>query len=178
VTRKQTMLIGGVNREVFVFEVKGLKKGNNKVSFTIVRGTRSDEVEITLVNADTPVPGAEFKESISKANIRAFNNQLQLKFPRGTILKRNNTTAADQYLSPSRDILMAIASPNDGRVNKYLHPAGMETSVFPKNGQWESNFSRITNINQRFRKASPLFWIDGGYIPLQADATQQDVLYG
>src|SRR5690606_1945669 len=97
---------------------------------------------------------------------------------KGTVLMRNNTSAADQYLSPSRDLLMAIADPISGRVNKYLHPAGMEQSIFPRNPQWESNFVRIQNINPRFRKVSPLFWIDGGYIPLSGDPSQQDVLYG
>lgn len=177
VTRTTPMRIGNLDREVFIFELKGLKRGNNRVSFTVVRGTRSDDVEINLINADTPVPGAEFKESVSKTNIKAFNNQLQLKLARGTVLIRKDRSAADQYLAPTRDLLLAIADPNDGRVNKYLHPAGGEASPFQRKPEWESNFVRIQNINPRFRKVSPLFWIDGGYIPL-GDPTQQDILYG
>jgi hypothetical protein len=178
VSRTTTMQLGSMSRDVYIFEVKGLKKGNNKVEFTAVRGTRSDKISVTLVNADTAVPGAEFKESISKASIKAFNSQLQLSFPKGTVLKRNNASAADQYLAPSRDLLIAIADSNNGRVNKYIHPAGSETSTFPRNGQWESNFVRIQNINSRYRKVSPLYWIDGGYIPLTGSPTEQDVLYG
>lgn len=178
VDKTTRMRIGGVDRDVFVFELKGLKAGTNRVSFTIVRGTRNDEVTINLINADTPVPGAEFKESISKTNIKAFGGQLQLKLEKGTILMRNNTSAADRYLSPTRELLIAIADPNDGRVNKYLHPAFNETSPFEKKQDWQSNFARIQNINSRFRKASPLFWIDGGYIPLSGDVSQQDILYG
>jgi hypothetical protein len=178
IDRTTRMRIGGVDRDVFVFELKGLKAGTNRVSFTIVRGTRNDEVTINLINADTPVPGAEYKESVSKTNIKAFGGQLQLKLDKGTILMRNNTSAADRYLSPTRELLIAIADPNDGRVNKYLHPAYNETSPFEKKQEWQSHFVRIQNINSRFRKVSPLFWIDGGYIPLSGDVTQQDVLYG
>ena len=177
ITQTQSMVLNGSSHDVYIFEVKGLKKGDNKIEFTIMRGTREDEVTVTLVNADIPVPGAEFKESIAKSAIKAFNGQLELKFPKGTVLMRNNPTAVDQYLAPTRDLLVAIADPLDGRVNKYIHPANNEISIFPRNSQWESNFARVQSPSPRFRKISPLYWLDGGYIP-GTDPTQGDVLGG
>jgi len=178
VDRTVKMRIGGVDRDVFVFEVKGLKRGNNKVELTIVRGNRSDKVEINFINADTAVPGAVFKESVSKTNIKAFNGLLQLKLERGTVLMRNSKTASDQYLSPTRELLFAIADPDQGRVNKYLHPIPGEQSPFEIIPNYQLHFTRIQNINMRFRKVSPLFWIDAGFVPPSTDASLYDILYG
>lgn len=179
VSQTTVIALSGINHDLYVFEVKGLKKGSNKVEFTVVRGTREDNITVTLINADTAVPGAEFKESIAKSSIKAFNNQFLLKFPKGTVLMRNNPSAVDQYLAPTRDLLIGIADPQDGRVNKYLHPVSTENSIFPRNPQWESNFARVQSPAQRFRKVSPLYWIDGGYIPLNGtDPSQSDILSG
>jgi hypothetical protein len=168
--------IGGNIRDLFVFEMKGMKQGKNKVKFTVVRGTREDEAEIMLINSNTVVPGAEFKESIEKSKIKAFSNQLELSFPKGTVLRKNDPTAPNQYLSPSRDILIGVADPVDGRVNKTLHPLRNESSKFENESDWERGYLYLIENSGRFRKASPLFWIDGGMIPLSDN--QQETLFG
>src|SRR5690606_7122181 len=97
---------------------------------------------------------------------------------RGTVLMRNSKTASDQYLSPTRELLFAIADPDQGRVNKYLHPIPGEQSPFEIIPNYQLHFTRIQNINMRFRKVSPLFWIDAGFVPPSTDASLYDILYG
>src|SRR5690625_1171606 len=113
----------GEVRDLFVFEVTGLKRGKNDIKFTIIRGEQEEEAVVTLYHADTAVPGAEFKESIDRSRIRAFDRSVEMRFPKGTILKRNHARANDQALAPMRDVFVGIADPVDGRVNKMLHPA-------------------------------------------------------
>jgi hypothetical protein len=162
VTEKTLVQLRNEEKELFVFDVTGLRRGNNNISFTVVRGSREDTVNVTLINADTPVVGAQHKENISSNRIRAFNNTFELRFPRGTILHRNDVNAPDQSLSPSMDILVGIADPIDGRVNKTLHPLPGETSPFPSRSGWDTGYLRLVEPTGRFRQVSPLYWIDAG----------------
>lgn len=166
VTEKQTIKLSGNegDREVFAFEVTGLKKGNNKVSFTIVRGVREDKADVTLINADTAVVGAEYKENISKAKISAFNKEFELSFPKGTILHKKDTTIPDQSLSPNHDILVGIADPFDGRVNKTLHPLPGESSPFRTESGWDVAYLRLYEPTGKFRKVSNMYWVDAGIV--------------
>ncbi|GGF91643.1 S-layer homology domain-containing protein [Paenibacillus abyssi] len=182
ITKKETVLFRTGPRDVFVFEAKVPRKGANKIQFSIFRGDREEKAEIMLHNADTPVPGAEFKESIAKSTIRAFNKLIEVKFPKGTIIKRNDPTAVDQGLSPAREILIGIADPVDGRVNKIMHPLPIElaqpnpTSPFPTNGDWESRYLHLRENSMRYRMVSNLYWLDAGTYK-QSDS-QSSILYG
>lgn len=174
INRTTTVNINGEPRELFVFEVKDLRSGSNTVEFSIFRGTQEEEAEITLINADTAVPGAEFKESIDSRRIRAFDRTFELSFPSGTVLIRNDETAAEQALSPTRDILVGIADPIDGRVNKKLHPAFNESSRFSSKNEWDTRYLLLREPTGRFRQISDLFWIDGGTV----GDSQGENLYG
>ncbi|NBI30578.1 S-layer homology domain-containing protein [Chengkuizengella marina] len=173
VTKTEVIELDGEDYDLFVFEINDLKNGDNKIKFTVVRGTQEDEAEIMLINADTPVPGAEHKESISKRKIDAFDKSIELSFPKGTILLQNEARGV-QALSPTRDIVLAIADPDDGRVNKVLHPFFGEDSKF---NNVDDNFVRIfEDPAERFRTISNLYWIDGGIVSSIED--QQEILYG
>ncbi|MDP5274632.1 S-layer homology domain-containing protein [Chengkuizengella axinellae] len=175
VTSTEEIEIDNNELDLFVFEISDLKKGDNKIKFTVVRGTQEDEVEIILINADTPVPGAEYKESISKTKIDAFDKAIELSFPKGTILLQNNASDGGvQVLSPTRDILLAIADSTDGRVNKTLHPFSGENSRFDS---VSDNFIRIfDDPAERYRAISDLYWVDGGIVSSIED--QEEILYG
>ncbi|MDQ0166367.1 S-layer homology domain-containing protein [Bacillus horti] len=162
VTETQTIRLQDGEREVFVFEATGLRRGNNTISFTVVRGSREDTANITLVNADTAVIGAEFKENISNGRIRAFDRGFDLRFPRGTILHKKDTREPDQSLSPNHNILVGIADPFDGRVNKYLHPLAGERSEFLTESGWDVAYNRLREPTDKFRPVSPMYWIDAG----------------
>lgn len=99
---------------------------------------------------------------------------MELEFPRGTVLKRNSPDAPDQALSPTRDIFIGIADPVDGRVNKTLHPAFDEDSIFDKKAEWDSRYLLLREPTGRFRPISDLIWIDGGTV----GSSQEDVLFG
>lgn len=171
VTEKTLVELRDEDKELFVFDIKDLKSGKNNVSFTIVRGEREDEVDVTLINADTAVVGAQHKESISSRRIRAFNDMFELTFPRGTILHRNDITNPNQSLSPDLDILVGIADPIDGRVNKVIHPLSGEDSPFYSRSGWNTGYLRLTEPTGRFRQVSPLYWIDAGQVG-QTSSTQ------
>lgn len=162
VTDKQVIQLQDGEHEVFAFEVKGLKKGNNKITFTIVRGTREDSATVTLINADTAVVGAQVKENISSSRIRAFNREFDLSFPKGTILHKKDTRAPEQSLSPNHDILVGIADPIDGRVNKTLHPLPGERSNFRTESGWDVAYLRLYEPTSRFRQVSKMYWVDAG----------------
>lgn len=175
--RTEVQFDRGESKDLFIFDVTGLKKGNNKITFTIVRGNREDKAEITLVNVDTPISGAVFKDSISKGTLRAFNKQIELKFPKGTVLRKNDENATDQFLSPNRSVLIGIADPVDGRVNKVLHPLNSDYNKrFATRTEWERGAVYLTEQSNRFKAVSPLYWIDAGMV--SQDETLEDALYG
>lgn len=176
ITDKTEVFLRDGSKDLFVFDIKGLKKGNNKISFTIVRGNREDKAEITLINVDTPITGAVFKDSISKGTLRAFNRQIELKFPKGTVLRKNDENASNQFLSPNRDIYIGIADPTDGRVNKTLHPLESDYNrKFDTRTEWQRGYLYLLHSGN-FKSVSPLYWIDAGMI--DDDANQSEALYG
>ncbi|WP_128896775.1 S-layer homology domain-containing protein [Longirhabdus pacifica] len=155
----QEIEINNVDRDLFVFDVYGLKAGDNDVDITIVRGDEEVKEEIILINADTTAIGAVHKESIEERKLDAFDKQVKLEFEKGTVMLRKRHDGIDQSLSPLRDVLIGIADPIDGRVNKTIHPYSKENSVFESVPSIKNLLKEQTG---RFRMASPLYWIDGG----------------
>lgn len=151
---------------LFVYEVLNLKQGDNDIEFTVIRGTEEIEAEVVVYNVNTTIEGAQNKSAI-KNRLRLFNNQVDLTFPRDTKLRRNNTEAVNQFITPERQILFGIASDYDGRVDKYKHP----TSYDRNNDSPYSSITSTANVGrsrlarpERFSPASPLYWFDAGTI--------------
>ncbi len=146
----------------FTYEVRGLKAGTNKITFTVVRGTTSITDTINIYYANTNTFGAQYKMPLN-STMKVFNGLATLKFPKGTVLRRNDENAVNQFLSAERQILFGIADPVDGRVDKYLHPTAQDREVgnpYPVISSSAPYY--LTETTGRFRKASPMVWIDAG----------------
>jgi len=148
----------------FYYEAKDLKVGKNAIRFTVKSGTETINGDMILFNTNTDVEGAQYK-TILKNKITAFNKLIQLDFPKGTNLMRNDPKAINQYITADRSILFGIAYQEDGRVDKYKHPATYDgqsgnpnPSILP-----DARFL-LSEPTGRFRPASQLFWTDAGTI--------------
>ena len=161
----------GLDEVHFFHEVRGLRNGRNNIEFTVVRGEEEIEAEVLVFNVNTPVEGATFKSTI-RNKISAFNNQLELTFPRNTNLQRNDASAVNQFITTERQVLFGIADSYDGRVDKYKHPASYDGQVGNPNPLITSTGRLRLAEPARFSAVSPLFWIDAGTI--EEDETDLD----
>lgn len=154
----------GLRVKRFFYEARNLKNGNNNIKFTVVRGEEEIDGEIVVYNVNTPIEGAQYKTGISN-RIRAFDNQINVTFPRNTVLMRNDPSAINQYITSDRQILFGIANSEDGRVDKFKHPAPYDGQIGNPNPLIPSNAKLIlSEPTGRFRPVSPLYWIDAGTI--------------
>jgi hypothetical protein len=169
--------INGNDQTHFFYEARDLKAGANNIKFTVVRGTQKTNGTFILFNSNTTVEGAQYK-SVLKPSLKVFSNELELKFPAGTNLMRNEPAAVNQYLTADRKILFGIASNVDGRVDKYKNPSNDDQQIDnPYTPISDSGKLLLSAPNERFRPASKLYWIDAGTIP--ATVTDQvDALSG
>lgn len=161
-TMREVTTPDGRKEERFYYEVKGLRPGNNKIQFTVIRGTQQLKGTMELYYANTPIIGAKYKAPLS-TKMKLFTGLMELSFPKGTIFRRNDDTAVNPFLSANRQLLFGIADPFDGRVDKYLHPAARDGQFGNPNRLIDSNARfLLTEPTGRFRMASPMFWIDAG----------------
>ena len=142
------------NNYTFVYEVKNLKKGANRIRFTVWRGSQRVNGELIAYNINTPTIGATFKTEID-TRITAFEGLVQLRFPRNTLLVRNDPDDPAPIISADREILFGIAD-TDGRVDRVKHSIATNPDVALGSFWLQPPF--------RFRLASPLIWIDAGSI--------------
>lgn len=148
----------------YFYEVKDLKAGKNSVKFTVNQGAQKTSGSFDIYNADTPIEGAQYK-TLMNTKIKAFDNLLELSFPKDTNLMRNEPGALDKYLTKDRRILFGIAY-EDGRVDKYKHPAAADGQIGNPNPLVSADAKfLLMEPTGRFRPASQLFWIDAGTIP-------------
>ncbi|MCF6093289.1 S-layer homology domain-containing protein [Microaerobacter geothermalis] len=141
----------------FYIDVTGLKPGKeNKIKFTIVRGTEQENGEISVFYAETSVPGAQVKEQMKKSH-KVFDGLLQLQFPKDTFLKQKlePDSAKIPEIYPSQKILFAIADRFDGVVDREQNVNASDIDFG----------SLLLSPPRRFAYASDLFWIDGGMAP-------------
>jgi hypothetical protein len=156
--------IGGVTTKHFFYEATDLKNGSNSLKFTVTVGNEKRNGEIVLFNTNTKIEGAQYKTGL-KNSIKAFDGMVELKFPKGTSLMRNDSTAINQYISNDRKILFGIASQEDGRIDKYMHPATYDGQSGNPNPTIIADAKfLLTEPTGRFRPAGKLIWIDAGSI--------------
>ena len=152
--------------DVFVYEKRNLKDGNNRTKFTIVRGDQEIDGELNIYYTNTPVVGAQYKTTFS-TKMSVFGGKVELQFPRGTMLTRNVSGDTNAPITDTRQILFGIADGTDGRVDKYKHPKPSEynpNNPNPINPAVENGQFLLMEDTGRFRPASELFWIDAGTI--------------
>ncbi|GAB2721281.1 S-layer homology domain-containing protein [Paenibacillus thermoaerophilus] len=156
------------DKNLFTYEVRGLKPGKNKIKFTVVRGTQKLNGEFTAFYTNTNLPGSMYKTTISN-KMDVFDKSIQLSFPKGTLLKRYNPNDAYPILTNERQILFGIADPLNGRVDRETYKS---TDVQVKQGEL-----LLADPAGRFRPASDLYWIDAGTIKDKTDPLQSDKDY-
>lgn len=153
--------------KVYRFEVRDLKTGANKVTFKVVTGESEREGTLILYNENQPVVGAQYKTKI-KNRIRAFNNQLEVQFPRtASLMRTGGDSDKNQYLTRERWLLFGIANEMNGEVDPFRDPAG-STILYPFISRDEYN---------SYQPVSPLYWIDAGTISRDTDDLE-DALTG
>ncbi len=175
--------------EGYVYEISNLKAGKNKIKFSVLRGDQSIDGELEIINADTPIIGATYKSPIS-SKMKIFDGLVELSFPKGTLLRRNDDSTINPYLSDERQVLFGIAEDIYGRVDKYRHPLSSELQKDRDNdGNVIDNFYPSINSKAkigrnfleeptgRFIAASPLIWVDAGTLKENADDID-DIIYG
>lgn len=147
----------------FGYEAKSLKAGKNTIKFTVVRGTQKTNGTIVLYNSNTPVESASYKAKLA-TTMNVFGGQIQLKFPKGTSLMRNEESSDFQYLTADRELFFGIANQTDGRVDRSV-PSDVQATYY------------LQEPTLRFKPASKLFWIDTGTItsPVGSSPSQTDL---
>ncbi len=159
---------------IFRLDLNDLKKGANKIKFTIVTGTTKNNGEFTVTYATQNEIGAQFKASMpSSGKLSAFNGAIEIAFPKGTMLKQpsivSQTNSTQIELFNSQKLLFGIADPIDGRTIKRYNRVGEHVNGVPQDGKFYNigTNSYVTNILQgtraNFGYASQLFWVDAGY---------------
>jgi hypothetical protein len=145
-----TQVAGTTNR--YQFEAANLKAGANAITFTINRGAAKATGTIVLNNQNAPIEGAQFKSTLN-TKMSVFNGKVQLAFPAGTKLMRNDATQSvdNQFITGDRKLLFGIASLFDGRVNKTVEDPG-------------AGLAMLNQISGRFKPVSQRYWIDAGTI--------------
>lgn len=144
---------GDPSGKTFVYEVKNLRRGANRIRFSVWRGTQRVDGEFIAFNINTPTTGATLKTEIG-SRIDAFEGLVQLRFPRNTLLRRNDPDDPTPIISADRQILFGIAD-TDGRVDRENYAPTLNSVV-------QGSF--MLQPPARFRLASPLIWIDAGSI--------------
>lgn len=157
---------GPIQVEAFRAVVKNL--GANKVTsipITIVRGQESIKETLSVNYRPANIPGAQFMQTMS-AKHKAFNNAVELSFPRNTQLIRPTYNLPENLQGQvynGHDILFAIANAEDGIVNRHDFK-GQPANYTAENKQAGEFYIKYLFQDQarQFIQVSPMFWIDAG----------------
>lgn len=152
--------------DAFSVTVKDLKPNKeNDIKFTITRGEDKINDSFEMVYQPANIPGAQFLQTMQSSH-KVFDGKLVLAFAKNSKLVRpsyNSSTDFSGQVYSGNDILFAIASPNDGIVDR--HEFESQPPNYSSNSLAEGNLHigfRFQDQARQFIKASPLFWIDGG----------------
>lgn len=133
----------------------------NRIDFVIKRGTDTIKDSITITYAPENIPGASVMQKMTSSH-KAFDNKLNLTFPKGAHLIRKDYNVPDNLkgqVYDGNDIMFSIANPEDGVIDRH------DFETVPANYDLEVNMGKVlfvSSFSQRFIKASPVYWIDPG----------------
>lgn len=130
-----------------------LKKGLNKIKYTVQVGSNSYNDEIQIFNANSSVNGAEYRDILGKkVSFSVFDKALELKFPSGTVLlSPENKLEGEEVKNPLGDIFVDVPL--------YFGIADRTTGQVTIPG---SNMSSKLDLDDNFNYASPLYYVDAG----------------
>ncbi|MBE3596956.1 MAG: S-layer homology domain-containing protein [Hydrogenibacillus sp.] len=145
-----------VPKTYYVFTATApLKAGLNKIPLQLVIDGQTYKDEIVVYNANTPLTGAEYIDVLGKnVKFTAFDKQLTLTFPKGTVLVEPPANRADDEYIDKRSKLytdvplyFALADRLTGQVIEPIQGSSLQLAL---------------NLPPNFIYASPLYFIDGG----------------
>lgn len=152
--------------DAFRVTVKDLKPNkDSEIEFTITRGKDKIKDSFDMVYQPANIPGAQYLQKMQNSH-KVFEGSLVLSFAKNSKLVRPSYNASTNHsgqVYSGNDILFAIASPNDGIVDR--HEFESQPPNYSANSLAEGNLHigfRFQDQARQFIKASPLFWIDGG----------------
>ncbi|SMF67053.1 S-layer homology domain-containing protein [Paenibacillus uliginis N3/975] len=160
-----------LGKDRFVYDYVGLKQDkSNKIKITINRaGTKvTDTIEVFYTG--TVGVDAQFMAPKVATKYTVFNKELQLSFPKGTVMQSTDTRGIAKYY-PDTKLLFGIAEPITGiveRRNDYGNVIGFpgtgENSGIPS---WSIPDEYLLNFgstaqSSNFSRVSQVYWISGG----------------
>lgn len=160
----------GTETDRFALDYVGLKQDkSNKIKITVDRNgvKTTDTIEIYYTSAT----GVDSQYMAPKVNTKysAFNKQLALSFPKGTVMESTDTNGIKTFY-PNNKLLFGIADPTTGiveRRNDYGSLVGFRTAeedpsplVVPE--LYYRRFSAIEGDSVNFSPISEIYWISGG----------------
>lgn len=157
----------------FTYDFVGLKPDKaTTIKIQIVRkdSTLNDTVSVYYASA-VQIDTQYMAEKVSN-KYTAFNKELTLSFPKGTVMKGFTSSGAAKYY-PDKKLLFGIADPLDGvveRKNDYGNiinvspadartPEGKSPLVIPQ--ELSLRFTSTASTNN-FQRVSDIYWISGG----------------
>lgn len=153
----------GLPTEIPAFRaiIPNLKARDNKITLTIRSANDTSTHNFTVTYAPETIPGAQ-ELRVLGTSLKAFGDALALTFPSGINLIRRDYNVPDALkgqVYKGNNILFAVANPEDGVVDRH------DFETLPSGYDLQKEMGRIlftASFPQRFIKASPVFWIDGG----------------
>ncbi len=141
----------------YVFEATvPLKIGLNKIAFTVEVNGEKYKDEILIYNVAAPINGAEYREVLGKkTTFSAFDKNLELKFPKGTVLL---SPPLDRPGDEIRDLRSEIFVDTE----LYFGVANRTTGQVTDLGGSNPRMTSYLELPIYFSYASPLYFIDSG----------------
>jgi hypothetical protein len=134
----------------YKYTALGLKPGKNDVKFVVNRQAQKTNGNLVVINTDTPLTYAKYLVPMN-SRLEAFDKELQLTFPKDTMLMRAQPNRfGDSLLTNNRSILFGIGNNVDGRI----------TPSLAQDEYAKSFLSRIPD--GAYKPISKLYYIDGG----------------
>ncbi|WP_246314041.1 S-layer homology domain-containing protein [Paenibacillus foliorum] len=152
----------------FMYTYMGLKADtDNKISITVKRDSGDLKETVNVRYVSDPAPGSMYMEAMGSKH-SVFNKDLQLSFPKNTILRR----VSDGKIQPQTNLLFGIGDTENGNtelVNDYNQIVGKDLdgrtndgrSRIDINSNLGSQFSEQLG-RDHFTRVSDYFWISGG----------------
>lgn len=143
-------------RQRFVADIP-LKVGQNKITVIITRGEQTITDTIQVFYSDAIITGAGFRQTLGKnTRFRVFDRNLELRFPKGTIL---TATAIEEQKHFSKllneiPIMFGMADPNIGIISE----------AEKNDTAGKQRLSGLIESPSNFDFVGSIYWIDAGTV--------------
>lgn len=157
----------------FTYDFVGLKPDKaTTIKIQIVRKDSTLNDTVTVYYASAVQIDTQYMAEKVATKYSVFNKQLELNFPKGTLMKGFTSSGAAKYY-PDTKLLFGIADPNDGVVER-TNDYGNIINVSPVDERFvgvrkqlvilQELVLRFTSsaTNSNFSRVSDIYWLSGG----------------